>query len=466
MFKNVQDILDFAGESISVSKSGIQITDALNFRESVIDRLVYTSVFHQDKELVEVCRYIIFEVAKQLGIFPASIYEFYRGMARNEYRGFSVPAINIRGLTYDVGRTLFRVAKERKVGAFILEIARSEIGYTKQQPDEYTTALLGAAVKEGYRGPVFIQGDHFQINARKYKENKEEEIESLKSLVREAIAAEFYNIDIDTSTLVDIEKDTLQEQQKLNFELTAEFIKIIRSIQPEDIAVAIGGEIGEIGMKNSTVEELRAYMDGLLRILKKDNLETPGLSKIAVQTGTRHGGVVLPNGSIAKVKIDFDTLKRLSRVAREKYNLAGAVQHGASTLPEEVFDLFPKTETCEIHLATGFQNIIYDNPLLPRDFREKVYNYLSEEFGDERKKDETDDQFFYKTRKRGFGPFKKEWWDLPQEVKDSIMGELKLRFELLFKKLRVESTKDLIEDNTKPTVMSTKIPDALNKGIL
>lgn len=461
MFKSIQDIFSSSKKSLKFTKDGVQIINADDFRKDVIDRLVYTSVFHQKKELVKICRYLIFEAAKKLGIIPASIYKFYLGRARNKYFGFSVPAINIRGLTYDVGRTLFRVAKERKVGAFILEIARSEIGYTKQQPDEYTTVLLGAAVKEGYRGPVFIQGDHFQINARKYKENKEEEIESLKSLVREAIAAEFYNIDIDTSTLVDIEKDTLQEQQRLNFELTAEFIKIIRSVQPEDITVAIGGEIGEIGMKNSTVEELKTYMDGLLSILKEDNSDTPGLSKIAVQTGTRHGGVVLPNGSIAKVKIDFDTLKRLSRVAREEYSLAGAVQHGASTLPEEVFDLFPKTETCEIHLATGFQNIIYDNPLLPRDFQEKVYNYLSEEFGDERKKDETDAQFFYKTRKRGFGPFKKEWWDLPQEVKDSIMGELKLRFELLFGKLRVEGTKNLIEDNTKPTVMSTKIPDAL-----
>lgn len=463
MFNNVQDVLNSCKDSLTLTKEGVQIINAEDFRERMIDRLVYTSVFHQDKELVEVCQYIIFEAAKKLGIIPASIYKFYQGMAKNEYGGFSVPAINIRGLTYDVGRTLFRVAKEKKVGAFILEIARSEISYTKQQPDEYTTVLLGAAVKEGYRGPVFIQGDHFQINAKKYKDDKEEEIESLKNLVQEAIAAEIYNIDIDSSTLVDVEKDTLWEQQKPNFELTAEFIKIIRDIQPEDIMITVGGEIGEIGTTNSTVEDLRTYMDGLLKILKKDGYETPGLSKISVQTGTTHGGVVLPDGNLAKVKIDFDTLKRLSRVAREEYGLAGAVQHGASTLPEEAFDLFPKAETCEVHLATDFQNIIYGHPLLPRDFREKVYNYLREGFGDERKKDESDAQFFYKTRKRGFGPFKKEWWDLPAEVKDSIMSELELRFELLFKKLRVEDTKNLVESKTKTSILLTKMPEALHR---
>lgn len=463
MFKDFQDLLSSSRESIKLTKDGVQIINAEDFRKNVVNRLVYTSVFHQDKELVEICQYIIFELAKKLGIFSASIYEFYRGMARNEYGGFSVPAINIRGLTYDVGRTLFRVAKEKKVGAFILEIARSEIGYTRQRPAEYVTVLLGAAIRENYQGPVFIQGDHFQINAKKYKADKEKEIESLKALIREAIAGRFYNIDIDSSTLVDIEKDTLQEQQKPNFEPTAKFIKIIRDIQPEDTVVAIGGEIGEIGTTNSTVEDLRTYMDGLLSILKKDNSKTPGLSKISVQTGTTHGGVVLPDGSLAKVKIDFDTLKKLSRVAREEYGLAGAVQHGASTLPEEAFDLFPKAETCEVHLATDFQNIIYDNPLLPRDFQEKMYHYLSEEFGDERKKDETDVQFFYKTRKRGFGPFKKEWWDLPQEVKDSIMSKLELRFELLFKKLRVENTKDITESKTKSQVLPTKMPDALHR---
>ena len=39
--------------------------------------------------------------------------------------------------------------------------------------------------------------------------------------------------------------------------------------------------------------------------------------------------------------------------------LAGCVQCGASNLPEEAFDMLPKGGIAEIHLAEGFQNIIF-----------------------------------------------------------------------------------------------------------
>jgi len=45
--------------------------------------------------------------------------------------------------------------------------------------------------------------------------------------------------------------------------------------------------------------------------------------------------------------------------------MGGAVQHGASTLPDDMFDLFPKKGTMEVHLATGFQNIIFDSASFP-----------------------------------------------------------------------------------------------------
>ena len=90
-----------------------------------------------------------------------------------------------------------------------------------------------------------------------------------------------------------------------------------------------------------------------------------GISKVSVQTGTSHGGVPLPDGGVAEVKLDFEVLRELGVVARE-YGLAGAVQHGASTLPDSLFHRFPEVETAEIHLATGFQNALYEHPGVPR----------------------------------------------------------------------------------------------------
>src|SRR3972149_2839339 len=105
-------------------------------------------------------------------------------MGRGELEGFTVPAINIRGLTYDTARAIFRSAIRKKSGAFIFEIAKSEIGYTGQRPSEYTACCRAAAIREGYRGPVFIQGDHFQINAKKFGSDRAGEVADLKKLIK------------------------------------------------------------------------------------------------------------------------------------------------------------------------------------------------------------------------------------------------------------------------------------------
>jgi len=163
-----------------------------------------------------------------------------------------------------------------------------------------------------------------------------------------------------------------------------------------------------------------------------------------VQTGTAHGGVVLPDGSIASVQLDFNTLGDLSQAAREEYGMGGAVQHGASTLPDEAFDKFPEVGTLEVHLATGFQNIIYDSPYFPRELLNVIYRHLWDKYSAERKQGETEEQFLYKTRKKAFGDFKKEMWSLPEENLNGVGETLEERFSLLFRKLNVIETEDLI----------------------
>jgi fructose/tagatose bisphosphate aldolase len=388
----------------------------------------------------------IFDVAHRRGIYSASIYEFYMARGRDEFKGFTVPAINLRSMTYDLARAIFRVAEKNCSGAFIFEIARSEMGYTNQLPTEYSSAVLAAAIKENYSGLVFIQGDHFQANTAKYKENPDKEVESLKTLIADAVRSGFYNIDIDSSTLVDLSKPDLKKQQLLNYEVCARLTEFIRSIEPKGITVSVGGEIGEIGHQNSTPEDLYAFMAGLEERLPNG---LAGISKISVQTGTTHGGVVLPDGSVAHVNLDFNTLKALSEIARRKYGLAGAVQHGASTLPPEAFHKFVECETAEVHLATEFQNMIYESKHFPSDLKKRIYEWLKINAANEAKQGETEEQFLYKTRKKALGPFKKDIMSLPQKTRDAIAAEVESKFDFLFKQLNAVNKKDLVDKYTR-----------------
>lgn len=435
----------------------VKITNKDALKNKKIDTIVYNAVFNKDIAVRDASRWLIRAMSNKLGIISSSIQSLYEAMGKNQYKGFTVPAINIRGLTYDVARSIFRAAKKGHVGAFIFEIARSEIGYTDQRPAEYAAVILAAAVKEGYEGPVFIQGDHFQINAKKYEKDKDAELNTVRNLIKEAIEAGFYNIDIDTSTLVDLNKPDLTEQQRLNFEFAAELTAYIRSLEPKRVTISVGGEIGEVGKKNSTVEELKAFMDGYDKTLLTKGKGLKGISKISVQTGTTHGGVPLPDGTIAKVKLDFDTLKSLSIVARNEYGLSGAVQHGASTLPADAFDKFPETGTAEVHLATEFQNMIYENSAFPKDFKNEIYDFLRKVCIADKKEGETDEQFIYKTRKNGFGPFKERFWNLPDNVRTKIGEELEIKFDFLFKKLNVIHSKEIISRTIKP--VEVKLPN-------
>ncbi len=412
-----------------------------------IDETVQKLVMTDNIKEKEVVARDIQAQAQAKGIFLASIHDVYKARGTGKGKNFTVPAMNLRSLTYYLARAIFRTAKRLNAGAFIFEIAKSEMGYTNQPPIEYSAVILAAAIKEGYSGPVFVQGDHCQIKATAYVENKSKEVAGLKDMVADCVAAGFYNIDVDSSTTVDLGRPSLTEQQRDNFEVCAEMTKLIRSIQPKGIQISVGGEIGEVGHKNSTVEELTAFMDGYNQSLAK-GLE--GLSKISVQTGTSHGGVVLPDGKIADVKVDFDTLKSLSAAAQKKYGLGGAVQHGASTLPDEAFNKFPEINTIEIHLATNFQNNTLDSKLFPKDLYAKMVEWSKVNCASERKPKDTEEQFIYKARKRALGQFKKEIYGLPEHVKEGIAAEIEKNFEFLFKQLNVNDTKDFVTSIIKP----------------
>jgi fructose/tagatose bisphosphate aldolase len=448
-------LIKLFGDSLELKGNSVAINDKEAVRSAMPDLVRQAALGEKDE--AGKARYLVRLIAQELGAYPASIHELYTARGREEVPStFTVPAMNLRVLSFDAARAVFRAGQRIGAGAFIFEIARSEIGYTDQRPAEYAANILGAAVAEGYVGPVFIQGDHFQISAARYAADPDSEIGAVKELAQEAIAAGFFNIDVDTSTLVDLSKETVREQQQLNSELTAIFTSHIRKIEPNGITVSIGGEIGEVGGRNSTVEELKAYVDGLISYLPPGLEE---LSKISVQTGTSHGGVVLPDGNVAEVAVDFDAMYELSQLARNDYGYAGAVQHGASTLPESAFGKFVEAEACEVHLATNFQNMAYDR--LPADLKAQIYAYLDKHHADERKADQTDEQFYYKTRKRAIGPFKQAFWDMDGEAREAISQAWEKQFEQLFGLLAIGDTAQYTDKFVPKTVIEPKLEDYL-----
>lgn len=454
--KQVDAIFEMLDKSLQIQQGKVTVTNAAKLREKA-HKLAEISAL-ESGENQGLARYLTRAAALELGIIPASIHDLYMARGRGEVpTTFTVPAINLRALSFDAARIIFRVAKEMDASAFIFEIARSEIGYTDQRPAEYATSVLAAAIAEGYTGPVFIQGDHFQVSAKRYATDPTAEVKAVKDLMRESVAAGFFNIDVDTSTLVDLGKPTVPEQQALNTELSAVLTAYARTIEPKGITISVGGEIGEVGGRNSTEEELRAYVEGFRKDLDKQGKGLTGLSKISIQTGTSHGGVALPDGSIAKVKVDFDTLKRLSEVARRDYGMGGAVQHGASTLPEDAFGKFVETETCEIHLATGFMNMFFER--MPGNLRDQMYAYLREKHATERKGDMTDEQFYYKVRKNAVGPFKAQSWALPPAVKEEIRKDWEAQFKKLFNLLGVRGTRQYVEKCIKPVAVEPNLKD-------
>jgi len=459
----VDELWAVLAPAAAMSTDGLSVADPTAFRGPLTDRLVRDAVFHADPAFRDACRWLIWAASQELGCGSASIQDLYTARGRGEIAptAFTVPAINVRAAAYLTARAVFAVARQREVGALVFEIAKSEMAYTDQRPDEYAAVILAAALREGWSGPVFLQGDHFQFNATRWGADPDAELAALRDLIREALDAGFLNLDIDSSTLVDLSMPTVAAQQRVNALNTATLTKEVRGREPDGVTISIGGEIGEVGKTNSTEAELRAYLAEYLAALGADADRYPGISKVSIQTGTSHGGVALPDGSIAPVALDFDTLRRLSTVAREEFGLAGCVQHGASTLPEEAFGHFPANGCAEIHLATGFQNILYDDGGLPAGLTAEMMAWCVANCADERRPGETDEQFLYKTRKKALGPFKAALWSIGPEAEAEIGANLRSRLALLFERLGVDGTRQLVDRCVRRPALPRPIPPAL-----
>jgi fructose/tagatose bisphosphate aldolase len=447
----MQRLLNLIENSLRVEGEAVRVVDESALRVN-IGKLAKVSALGGEEEAAQ-ARYLIRAAALELGIVPASIQDLYLARGRGDVPAtWTTPAFNLRALSFDCARAAFRSARKVDAAAMIFELARVEIGWSGQSLAEYAASVLAAAIAEGYRGPIFLQGDHFQVAASL---PLEQEKSAVRDLITEAVSAGFFNIDLDTSTLVDLSQPTVPQQQTVNATVSAELAAHIRKIQP--LTISIGGEIGEVGGHVSTVAELTSYMQQFNEKFAALAPNQPGLSKVSIHTGTAHGGIVLPDGSMAKVNIDFDALKNLGRVARDEYGMGGAVQHGASTLPPELFNHFVEYSAIEVHLATAFMTTFYRN--IPAGLKDEMFAWLDEHHAAERAPGMTDEQFHHTTQMHALAPFKAEAWNLLTDVKDQLAAAWEAQFDMLFDRLGCADTRRTVERVVHPVKIKPRLED-------
>ena len=451
----MNELLSLIEHSLYVKGETVIVVNEAALRAN-IDKLAHVSAL-DDGERAAKARYLIRMAALALDVIPASIHDLYLARGRGAFSAaWTTPAFNLRALPFDCARAVFRSAHKVDASAMIFELARVELGWTGQSLAGYAASIMAAAIAEGYRGPLFLQGDHFQISASMPLEQEKTIVENL---IAEAVAAGYFNIDVDTSTLVDLSKPTVPEQQTVNATLSAQLAAHVRKVQPQGVTISIGGEIGEVGGHVSTVQELHAYMDLFNEVFASLAPNQPGLSKVSIHTGTAHGGIALPDGSMAKINIDFEALKKLGQVAREDYGMGGAVQHGASTLPPELFNHFVKHDAIEVHLATAFMTTFYSN--IPLELKREMFAWLDEHHAAERTPEMTDEQFHHNTQMHALAPFKAAAWNLPPHVKEQLSAAWEAQFDMLFNRLGCTNTRQYVEQVIHPIKITPSLVDDL-----
>src|SRR5512139_3315157 len=90
----IQDVVELNADQ------QIIVRDTPKLRQEVIDRLLRLAVF-ADPEPKGAARWLIWELGRQVGIYPASIHELYLAKGRGDVmERFTVPAINLRAMAY------------------------------------------------------------------------------------------------------------------------------------------------------------------------------------------------------------------------------------------------------------------------------------------------------------------------------------------------------------------------------
>ena len=196
--------------------------------------------------------------------------------------------------------------------------------------------------------------------------------EEIRRACRHAIAAGYRNIDIDSSTLVDLSQPDVDE-------------RAARELRPRRRADRAdpGARARRASRSASAARSARSARrtrptpscgptsTGYRRELDR---AAPGADRASARSASR------PAPATAACRCPTAASPRSSSTSR---SFASSARSPASTawpapsstarrtLPDELFHHFPAVETAEIHLATGFQNALFEHPAFPAELHQR-----------------------------------------------------------------------------------------------
>lgn len=444
-------------------EGGLDLLIPRMFRGEMVDRLAMTAAIGDSDEVRHLARIIIRSAAMSHNIWCDSIQPLYKVMSRGKTKPLTIPAFNMRGLTYFIARSIFRVARRDKVGPFIFELSPAEMYHTGQTPLEYTTAVLAAALREHYEGPVFMQGDHFSPDGIHFGSDPDSLGPDLESLIKDSIDAGFYNFDLNGIQLTESHNTNTDPDFSQQTENMVQNIELLNRLQPRNIVVNIGTGIANTADVNTSVNSVRKFLQSLADAIAESGLKT-SVSKFKIQAGTSEKSVDDPDENAASKELDFSQLQALSDVVKNEFSLAGTVIPITSIESENVFNKLADCGVVEIHLGTELQNLIFDHSRFPAGLREEIHSFLETEYPDTRQPDWSDQLFYFKKRIRAWKHFKRTLWTLDHRTRSVMCSYLEDKFALLFEGLNLQNTQKLIKNNYKKMrPVPITIPDELRE---
>ncbi|MCX5677728.1 MAG: hypothetical protein NTY76_01285, partial [Candidatus Omnitrophica bacterium] len=198
--QSVDELLNRIDNTTQVTKDSVVVTNHGRFVERTVDYLALTAGLSGDSDTRAAAQTLLDELAASFNFKFGSSSDLNmfagEGKEKNLYYATIIPVFNGTTAMYDKLRDSFKAVKESQKEAIMLELAMSKTRASREELSIFTASIIAAAIREGYEGLIFVQGDHYQVSGEGLVER---ELRGVAGPLRQAILdAGGASIDIDT----------------------------------------------------------------------------------------------------------------------------------------------------------------------------------------------------------------------------------------------------------------------------